>query len=67
MMFGTKCWVIKKQHVHKMSVVEMRMLKRIKLEHLLSVFLWFEAVFGLKINLGKPEMVPVARFLIWRT
>ena len=67
MMLCTKCWVIKKQHVHKMSVVEMRMLKRIKLEHLLSVFLWFEAVFGLKINLGKPEIVPVARFLIWRT
>ena len=31
----------------------------VKLEHLRSVFLWFEAVSGLKINLGKSEMVPV--------
>ena len=31
----------------------------IKLEHLRSVFLWFEAVSRLKINLGKSEMVPV--------
>ena len=31
----------------------------IKLEHLRSLFLWFEAVFGLKINLGKSEMIPV--------
>ena len=31
----------------------------IKLEHLRSVFLWFEVVSGLKINLGKSEMVPV--------
>ena len=29
----------------------------IKLEHLRSVFLWFEAVSGLKINLDKSEMV----------
>ena len=31
----------------------------IKLEHLRSIFLWFEAVSGLKINLSKSEMVPV--------
>ena len=29
MLYGTKCWTIKKQHVHKISVVEMRMLRRI--------------------------------------
>ncbi len=27
MLYDTKCWVIKKQPVHKMSVVEMRMLR----------------------------------------
>jgi hypothetical protein len=30
-----------------------------QLAHLRSVFLWFEAVSGLRINLGKSEMVPV--------
>jgi hypothetical protein len=35
----------------------------IKLEHLRSVFLWFEAVSGLKINLGKSEIVPVGEVL----
>ena len=33
----------------------------IKLEHLRSVFLWFEVVSSLKINLGKSEMVPVGK------
>ncbi len=32
----------------------------IKLEHLRFVFLWFEVVSGLKINLGKSKMVPVS-------
>ncbi len=27
MLYGTKCWVVKKQYVHIMSVVEMRMLR----------------------------------------
>ena len=27
MLYGTECWVVKKQHIHKMSVVEMRMSK----------------------------------------
>ena len=27
MVYGTECWVVKKQHIHKMSVVEMRMLR----------------------------------------
>ncbi|KAL7247565.1 hypothetical protein ACSBR2_002477 [Camellia fascicularis] len=27
MLFGTECWATKKQHVDKMSVAEMRMLK----------------------------------------
>ena len=26
-LYDTKCWDIKKQHVHKMSVIEMRMLR----------------------------------------
>ena len=26
MFYVTECWFIKKQHIHKMSVVEMRML-----------------------------------------
>ena len=26
-MYGTKGWAVKKQHVHKISVVEMRMLR----------------------------------------
>ena len=26
MLYGTKCWVIEKQHVQKMSVVEIKML-----------------------------------------
>ena len=30
-----------------------------QLAHLRSVFLWYEAVSGLRINLGKSEMVPV--------
>ena len=33
MLYGTKCWVIKKQHIYKMSVVEMRMLKMDKWEY----------------------------------
>ena len=27
MLYGTECWAVKKQHIHKMSVVEMRMLR----------------------------------------
>ena len=27
MLYGTECWAVKKQHVQKMSVVEMRMLR----------------------------------------
>ena len=27
MLYGTECWAVKKQHFHKMSVVEMRMLR----------------------------------------
>ena len=27
MLYGTKCWVVKKQHIYKMSVVEMRRLR----------------------------------------
>ncbi|KAM2891684.1 hypothetical protein COP2_009948 [Malus domestica] len=27
MLYGTKCWAVKHQHVHKMDVVEMRMLR----------------------------------------
>ena len=27
MLYGTECWVVKKQYIHKMSVVEMRMSK----------------------------------------
>ena len=27
MLYGTECWVVKKQHIHKISVVEMRMSK----------------------------------------
>lgn len=30
-----------------------------QLWHLKSVFVWFQAVLGLKINLGKSELVPV--------
>jgi hypothetical protein len=26
MLYGTECWVVKKQHIHKMSVVKMIML-----------------------------------------
>ena len=26
MLYGTECWVVKKQHVSKMTVAEMRML-----------------------------------------
>ena len=29
MLYVTKCWAIKKQHAHKMSVAKMRILKRI--------------------------------------
>ncbi|KAM2968345.1 hypothetical protein FF1_028501 [Malus domestica] len=27
MLYGTECWVVKHQHVHKMDVAEMRMLR----------------------------------------
>ncbi|KAM1321281.1 hypothetical protein ACFX1X_014537 [Malus domestica] len=27
MLYGTKCWAVKHQHVHKMGVAEMRMLR----------------------------------------
>ena len=27
MLYGTECWAVKKQHVQKMSVAEMRMLR----------------------------------------
>ena len=27
MLYGIECWVIKKMHIHKMSVMEMRMLR----------------------------------------
>ena len=27
MFYGTKCWVVKHQHVHKMSVEEIRILR----------------------------------------
>ncbi|KAM1139557.1 hypothetical protein ACFX19_040433 [Malus domestica] len=27
MLYGTECWVVKHQHVHKMGVAEMRMLR----------------------------------------
>ena len=27
MLYGVKCWVTNKQHIHKMSVAEMRMLR----------------------------------------
>ncbi len=32
---------------------------RDQLQHLKSVFVWFQASSGLKINLGKSELVPV--------
>ena len=30
-------------------------------------FMWFEAIFGLKINLHKSELILVGWFLVWRT
>ena len=27
MLYGTECWVVKKQHIHKMSVAEIRLLR----------------------------------------
>lgn len=27
MLYGAKCWIANKQHIHKMSVVEMRLLR----------------------------------------
>jgi hypothetical protein len=27
MLYGIECWAIKKQHIHKMSVIEIRMLR----------------------------------------
>ena len=27
MLFGTNCWSVKKQHIHKISIVKMRMLR----------------------------------------
>ena len=29
MLCGIECWIVKKQDIHKMSVVEMKMLRRI--------------------------------------
>ena len=29
MLYGIECWAIKKKHIHKMSVVKVRMLRRI--------------------------------------
>jgi hypothetical protein len=27
MLYGTKCWAVKKQHIHKLSAAEMRKLR----------------------------------------
>ena len=27
MLYGTECWIVKKQHIHKISVIEMRILR----------------------------------------
>ena len=29
MFYGIECWVVEKQHIHKMSVVEMKMLRQL--------------------------------------
>ena len=28
MLYGTKCWVVKREHIHKMSMIEMKMLRQ---------------------------------------
>ena len=30
MLYGTECWDVKKQHIHKMSIFEMRILRKIR-------------------------------------
>ena len=37
MLYGTKCWAIKKHHIHKMNVTEMRMLRWKDEEELLEM------------------------------
>ena len=27
MLYGTECWAVKKKHIHKMSIAEIRMLR----------------------------------------
>ena len=36
MTYGAKCWPIKKQHMHKMSVVKMRMLRKTRKDRIIN-------------------------------
>ena len=38
-----------------------------KVEHLSWVFMWFETLLGLKINLEKSELILLGRSLTWRS